>query len=160
MVNFFIPSLSLRSSATLDLNSTEQVYPVSHIESPSATTDAMSLPHLPIELQDLIITGLHPAAALALSNTNHFYHSVVSFDHLDPDMVSRFLYELENRPNNLNKGFYHRKFACYICLSLKPVLQFASLGSTSFDGRKAHHRQCVQCDVRDGSVTPGDPYRR
>ena len=119
----------------------------------------MSLPDLPVELQDLIITGLHPTAALALSKTNHFYHSVVSLDRLDPDIVSRFLYELENRPSNLNKDFYHKKFACYKCLSLKPVLQFASLGSDSFDGRNARYRQCVQCDVRDGSVMPGDPYR-
>ena len=87
----------------------------------------MSLPHLPVELRDLIITGLHPTAALALSKTNHFYHSVVSLDRLDPAIVRRFLYDLERRPSNLNEIYYHRKLACYKCLWLRPVPQFSNL---------------------------------
>lgn len=111
----------------------------------------MFFPHLPNEIPDLIITNLHPTAAIALSQTNRYYHSTVSLHRLDPDTVRIFLKDLENRPaNNIFSGRSKLTFACCKCLCRQPARTFQDPEIRSYD-----RRQCLECDLQDGRVTPG-----
>lgn len=123
----------------------------------------MSLPHLPTELQNLIITNLHPTAAIALSKTNYHYHSTVSLHQLVFDTVRRFLFDLENRPDgSVEDEQCREKYACYKCLCMKPGSQFQYseiLDSCMKEYQGArHNRQCMECDVKDNRVMPGCTY--
>ena len=120
----------------------------------------MSLPLLPNELQDLIIENLHPTAAIALSQTNHYYHSVISLKRLNPDVVRQFLRDLEQLRRNRISPF--KKLACYRCLCLKRYWHF-TLAQCPYSTINEHpekwqKRQCVNCDVADGDLKPGDIY--
>lgn len=120
----------------------------------------MSLPHLPRELQDLIITNLHPTAAIALSKTSHHYQSIVSLHCLDPDTVRQFLYDLEQRSDNrAPSDLRRRRLACYKCLRIKDDMQFSYLGnflrSLAEPDGKWDRRQCLECDVKTGRMKPG-----
>ena len=123
----------------------------------------MSLPHLPNELQDLIINNLHPKAAIPLSKTNHHYHSTVSLHRLVPDTVRRFLYGVERRHNSKPEyGASDKRYACYNCLSIKPEMQFlywAVVGSCTMEySEDLAKRQCVDCELKDGLLIPGGIY--
>ncbi len=111
----------------------------------------MSLPHLPAELQNLIIANLHPTAAIALSQTNHHYHSTVSLHLLDPDTVHKFLYDLQ-RLLAADGLYFYESNACYTCLCIKPRTNFKFI---SYDDS----RQCLDCQFKGGSVTAGSVYR-
>lgn len=123
----------------------------------------MSLSHLPTEIQDLIVLDLDPAAAIALSKTNHHFHSIVSLDRLDRDMVHIFLYDLERRQSNRFKdGCGFKKHACCKCLCLKPAMQFTYREivrryMSQYRWGWLDH-QCLECDFRDGLVEPGVVY--
>lgn len=113
----------------------------------------MSLPHLPNELQDLIVTNLHPTAVIALSQTNRYYHSTVSLHRLPPDTVREFLNRLEWRLGNFTMlGTSRERYACYKCLCLKPAMSFSD------PEVKYHDRQCLECDLQDGRAKPGVIY--
>lgn len=113
----------------------------------------MSLRQLPSELQDLIITHLHPSAAIALRQTNHDYHTTVSLHRLAPEIVRDFLDYLDQRPRRqTDDGLSCKMFACYKCLCMKPGVQFEYL-EIGCAGR--HDRQCLRCDVKAGRAIPG-----
>lgn len=122
----------------------------------------MSLPDLSNELQDLIIINLHLTAAIALSKTSHHYHSTIFLYRLVPETVWVFLY---NREQSLRTPFgdgptRELLFACFKCLCMKPDWQFSHsqvLDSYSMECcEECYDRQCVECDLRDGLVKPGD----
>ena len=107
----------------------------------------MSLPLLPSELQDLIVTNLHPTAVIALSQTNRYYHSTVSLHRLAPDAVRIFL---QNRSRFISIfGSGPERYACYKCLCLKPAMSFSNPRDGDYD------RQCLECDLQDGRAKPG-----
>ena len=117
---------------------------------------AMSLPHLPSELQDLIITHLHPSAAIALRQTSRHYHTTVSLHRLAPDIVHSFLGDLDHRPPiQFEDGVKCKLFACYTCLCIKPGIQFEVL---EIECAERHDRQCLGCDFKEARTISGGTY--
>lgn len=115
----------------------------------------MSLPNLPTELQDLIITNLHPAAAIALSQTNRYYHYTVSLHRLDFDTIRIFLEDLLQRPDNsFLRGRTKYRFACYKCLYIKPATPSEDPEGKAYDAGC----QYLKCDLQDGRVKPDGIY--
>ena len=119
----------------------------------------MSLPHLPTELQDLIVTDLHPTAAIAFSRTNHHYRSTISLHRRVPDTVRRFLFDLERLEVRSEGVLNGPRFACYKWLCMKPGTQleyFEVVRSCSVEYRGDwHDRQCLECDLKDGLLESG-----
>ena len=119
----------------------------------------MSLPSLPPELQDLIISNLHPTAAIALSKTNRHYHSIVSLHRLNPHTVREFLFDLERRSGKDSRT--RKAFACYKCLCIKPGAQFkllSILGDYKHEERYPqdwYDRECLDCAIQNGRTKPG-----
>ena len=80
---------------------------------PDAKSDAgtnnesLFLTNLAGELQNLIVANLHPSAAIALSQTNHYFNSFVSLHTLPSSVVHDFLQKKER----LYKHIDH--FACF-----------------------------------------------
>lgn len=121
-----------------------------------AQSTTMSLPHLPPELQNLIITNLHPSAAIALRQTNHHYHSTVSLHRLAPDIVRKFLDDLDGRPRSQIEGALNCNwFACYRCLCMKPGILFEYF---KVELGERHDRQCLGCDLKEGRGVPGETH--
>ena len=116
----------------------------------------MSIPHLPPELQNLIITNLHPLAAIALRQTNHHYHSTVSLRRLAPGIVRKFLDDLDRRPRSQFEDALNSKWlACYTCLCMKPGIQFEYFKAVIGEW---HDRQCLGCDLKEGRVMTGGTH--
>ena len=88
------------------------------IKSSFGTDERPSLTNLAGELQDLIITELHPSSAIALSQTNHHFHASVSLHRLPFSVVFDWFQDKEHMPS-------HTNYACYTCLRLKPRSAFA-----------------------------------
>ena len=110
-----------------------------------------SLTNLAGELQDLIITELHPSSAVALSQTNHHFHASVNLHRLPFSVVFDWIREKELMPS-------HTDYACYTCLRLKPGSAFATSQIKSRRGKhgKAFHtRTCLDCGFSIGKHSPG-----
>ena len=105
------------------------------------TDETRTLSNLAGELQDLIITNLHPSAAIALSRTNRHFNSCASLHRLSFSAVFDYLHEMELLPTR--SGDY----ACYTCLRLKPRSAFG-LKQTKRSRGKTGLGSC-------GKVTPG-----
>lgn len=129
-----------------------------HSPPQEAQSTTMSLPHLPPELQGLIITNLHPSAAIALRQTNHHYHSTVSLHRLAPGIVRKFLEDLDGRVRSQVDGAVYCRsiwYACYKCLCMKPGTLFEYF-EVSCGGRR--DRQCLGCDLKQGRVITGGTH--
>ena len=97
---------------------------------------------LPTEIQHHIVLNLHPSAAIALLQTNHWFHDHVSLYRLDQDLVHDYLRYLEHRDHNEDNR------ACYNCLTIKPRSGFTSGQLIS---KKAF---CLDCGVRTKMFEP------
>lgn len=107
---------------------------------------------VPGEIEDLIISELHPSAAIALSGTNRHFHASVSLHRLDPATVQKYLHEIEMLPE------YSDSYACYTCLRILPETRFTvkhtkrKLGKNGFGWSR---RACVNCCEEIGRFAPG-----
>ena len=124
-------------------------------ETKSGTNERLNLLNLAGELQNLIIVNLHPAAALALSQTNRHFHSSVGLHRLPFPVAFRILQEKELfSPDPEN-------FACYTCFRLKPQSTFVlkqTKRRRSKLGRDAHKRFCTECGCKYGKHKPGSIF--
>lgn len=116
----------------------------------------MGLCQLPTELQHLIVLNLHPSAAIALRQTNRWFHTHISLHRLDPLAVRNYLHYLEYNPKRPNEH------ACFVCLRLKPSTAFTSAQLQS-QARIDRHgnvlncvygRSCLDCAIKNRRVTP------
>ena len=117
----------------------------------SKIDEGSSLLDLAGELQNLIITNLHPSAAIALSQTNRHFNACVNLHRLPFPVVLGFLQEKESLPNHSDD------YACYTCLRLKPRSQFARKQTRSprgIWGKDAHKRFCIECGFKVGKCPP------
>lgn len=125
-------------------------------KSSSGTDDGLTLTNLAGELQNLIITNLHPSAAIALSQTNHHFHSCVSLHRLPFSTVVDYFRDKELLPMRSHD------FACYTCLRLKHRSAFAKRQTKSRRGKvgqAATERMCLDCGFTNGKHTPGSPMK-
>ena len=121
-------------------------------ERSSGTDEKPSLTTLAGELQDLIITNLHPSAAISLSQTSHHFHACVSLHRLPPSVVYDWFREKEKLSVNFDN------YACHTCLRLKPRSAFAKRQTRPPRGKLGqigHTRICIDCGLTTGKHTPG-----
>ena len=109
----------------------------------------LNLSTMPVEIQDMIITRLHPSAALALQQTSHFYRQAVSLTRLDHEDVIEYLHKRELQHLDL--------WACCTCLTLKPEPAFlvGQIRRHGKNGKKWSKRWCFNCGLESNKVTPG-----
>ena len=115
------------------------------------TNERPSLTNLAGELQDLIITKLHPSSAIALSQTNHHFHASVNLHRLPFSVVFDWFHDQELMPS-------HTNCACYTCLRLKPRSAFAKRQTKSRRWtfvRASHTQICLDCGLSTGKHSPG-----
>lgn len=116
------------------------------------TDEPQALSNLAGELQDLIITNLHPSAAIALSRTNRHFHSCVNLHRLSSSVVFDYLHEMELLPTRSDE------YACYTCLRLKPQSAFTMRQTTHSQGKlgqEPRKRFCLDCGIKSGRHLPG-----
>ena len=109
------------------------------------TEDRPSLTNLAGELQDLIITKLHPSSVIALSQTNHHFHDTVSLHRLPFSVVFDWLLHKEDKCC----GRYWN-YACYTCLRLKPRSAFSKKQTRRRRekwGQDSYMRRCLDCGL-------------
>jgi len=115
--------------------------------------EAVELCTLPVELQHHIVLNLDPSAAIALKQTNRWFHTHISLHRLDKTKVQQYLHRLELHPRN--EHFY----ACFSCLCLKPQTAFTTvqIGTkiSSRNGSYSSQRYCLECGIRNGKYKPG-----
>ena len=116
------------------------------------THPTLRLTHLPAEIEDLIIKGLEPSAALALSRVSRYYHQTVSLHRLDKERVNKFLHSLEMKKRRRDS------FACYSCLKLKPAkyyppLSFLRKKRQGKGGSKRFERKCWACVAESDPIS-------
>lgn len=112
----------------------------------------LNLYTLPTELQHHIVLNLHPSAAIALKQTNRYFHTHISLYRLDPLKVKQYLHQVELRPR------HRENYACFSCLRVKPKIAFtvSQLGAKkSRNGAYSSGRFCIDCGVRDKRFKPG-----
>ena len=118
----------------------------------AATDEKPSLTNLAGELQDLIITNLHPSAAIALSQTSRHFHACVNLHRLPSSAVFDYFQEKESMKTHSND------YACYTCLRLKPRSAFAKRQAKGRQGKlgiNGYTRICLECALSTGRLTPG-----
>lgn len=107
---------------------------------------------LPLELQHHIALNLHPSAAIALKQTNRYFHTHISLYKLDPLKVKRYLHEVQLRPRHRDS------YACFTCLRVRPMSAFTA---SQLDVKTRNHRTypyeryCLDCGVENKSFRPG-----
>ena len=107
---------------------------------------------LPTELQHHIALNLHPEAAIALKQTNRYFHTHISLYRLDPLKVKRYLHEVELRPRHRDDH------ACFTCLRVRPMNAFTAsqLGAkTSRNSAYSCGRFCLDCGIENKRFRPG-----
>lgn len=112
----------------------------------SGADERPALCNLAGELQDLIITNLHPSAAIALSQTNWHFNSCVNLHRLPSSAVLKYLQEKELLPTHSND------YACSTCLRLKPRSTFTTSQTRVSRGKSGQHackRICFDCSCRN-----------
>lgn len=117
----------------------------------SGADETPGLSNLAGELQNLIITNLHPSAAIALSQTNRHFHSCAHLHRLPSPTVFDYLQEKELLPIKLDD------YACYTCLRFKPRPTFGTRQTRSILeklGQSAHKRYCFECGSMPGNHLP------
>lgn len=132
-----------------------------------AEKETPTLCGLPTELQHLIVLNLHPSAAVALRQTNRWFHTHVSLHRLDKHDVSLFLCEREGKPKNCKPHPTKRfvdvmNYACYSCLCIKPAANFNIAhidGEYMKGGRLWDQRFCFDCGLRQEKFDRGEMVR-
>ena len=114
----------------------------------------LGLSALPGELQEQIILNLHPSAAIALRQTNHYFQTIVSLHRFEVDQVWAFLKEKQEQPHNA------KHLACYFCLCLKPRSlclnsRYIALPQC-YVAPPPDSQSCLDCAVKTGRVLPGN----
>ena len=118
-------------------------------------TTVVELCTLPVEIQNLIVLSLHPSAAMALRQTNRWFHTHVSLHRLNKKVVQKYLHKLELQ---LGKENY---YACFSCLCLKPQTAFTGVQVAKSPRYMTFtfNRFCLECGVRSGEYKPGHSLR-
>lgn len=112
----------------------------------------MNLCDLPGEVQDHIILGLHPSAAIALGQTNLHFHTTASLTRLNCFAVDCFLEEKKIQIRDT------AGYLCRSCLTFKPDRAYARnqiIGARIKTGKEAHKRKCLHCLIANGEILPG-----
>lgn len=112
----------------------------------------LNLYTLPTELQHHIVLKIHPSAAIALKQTNRYFHAHISLYRLNPLEVKQYLHEVELRPR------HRENYACFTCLRVRPMTAFtvSQLGTkTSRNGAYTSGRFCLDCGVENKRFKPG-----
>lgn len=112
----------------------------------------LNLYTLPTELQHHIVLNLHPSAAIALKQTNRYFHTHIALYRLDPLKVKQYLHEVELRPRHRDD------YACFTCLRVRSMTAFTitQLGAkTSKNGAYSGGRFCLDCGVENKRFKPG-----
>ena len=112
----------------------------------------LNLYTLPTELQHHIVLNLHPSAAIALKQTNRYFHAHISLHRLDPFQVKQYVHEVELRPRHCED------YACFTCCRVRPKSAFTAsqLGAkTSGNGTYSGRRFCLDCGVQSKKFEPG-----
>lgn len=122
-------------------------------QTPIQTNLDMGLCQLPTELQHHIVLNLHPSAAIALRQTNRWFHTHISLHRLDPVAVRNYLYQLELRPKRQDD------YACFYCLCLKPRTVFTSAQlerrpKVDKYGNVHSGRFCLDCGIGNRKLIP------
>ena len=120
----------------------------------SRIDEGASLLNLTGELQDLIITNLHPPAAIALRQTNRHFNACVHRPSRSD--VIEYLQGEESLP------IHWDDYACYTCLRLKPRSCFAIVQTRSPRGkgaRGAEKRFCLDCGLKTHKLLPGQTLK-
>lgn len=104
----------------------------------------------PTELQHLVVLNLHPSAAIALRQTNRWFHTHISLHKLDRTAVQEYLHHLELQPKR------RHDYACFFCLSLKPHTAFTStqLAIDTVNGSYNSKRFCLDCGLMNAKLKP------
>ena len=111
-----------------------------------------SLCSLPTELQHHIVLNLHPSAAIALKQTNRYFHTHISLHRLDPLKVKRYLHEVELRQRHRDN------YACFTCLRVRFMTAFTAsqLGvKTRRTNAHSYERFCLDCGIENKKFRPG-----
>ena len=123
---------------------------------------------LPTEIQHLIVLNLHPSAAIALRQTNRWFHQHICLHRLDQHEVSIFLSERERSPKfchgpqpGQRGGFLG--YACFSCLCIKPATCFTQsqvVGHYAKErgserGQFSDQRYCIDCGLQQKKFHPG-----
>ena len=127
------------------------------IKNSPGTDEKPSLTNLASELQDLIITKLHPSSAIALSQTNRHFHDSVSLHRLPFSVVFDWLKHKEYKLCHRDKNY-----ACYICLRLKPRSAFGKKQTRSRRqtfGDESYKRRCLDCGLNTGKINPDSFFK-
>lgn len=125
------------------------LYPIQTI----MTTTRSLLLELPGELQDLIVSNLHPSAVIGLRQVSRYWRALLSPDRLDRLKIAEivtYLHELEIHNDTL--------FLCSYCLCLKPRSSFTKShvqGKRGKNGGAYHTRFCVDCGFEHKRILPG-----
>ncbi len=104
------------------------------------------------ELQDHIIESLHPAAAIALNQTNRHFHASVTLYRLPLTDVVEYLHGLEMSPSRT------KDYACFTCLTLKHRSLFTlrqTKGKRGKNGWEYDLRWCLDCGIKENQFWPG-----
>lgn len=112
----------------------------------------LNLYTLPTELQHHIVLNLHPSAAIALKQTNRYFHTHISLHRLNPVTVKQYIHEVELQPRHSDG------YACFTCLRVRPMTAFtvSQLGAkTSKGGAYSSGRFCLDCGVEHKRFKPG-----
>ena len=119
-------------------------------------TEAVGLCSLPVELQNFIALNLDPSTAVALRQTNRWFHTHVSLHRLNRIDVRNYLHNRELQPHN--DDYY----ACFSCLDLKPSTAFTTfqIGTKLSNGNGySYQRYCLDCGIRNGKHRQGTSLR-
>ena len=118
--------------------------------------EQIGLCSLPAELQDQVVLNLHPSAAIALRQTNRYYHANVSLHKLVRKEVRRYLGRRERHPGN------EKYFSCELCLALKldTILFKKEYHQTArfdigYNGQNCR-RICLECAIKTKMTVPGN----
>lgn len=125
---------------------------MSATEEDSGTDEKPALSNLAGELEDLIITNLHPPAAIALSQTNPYFNSCVNLHRLPHPVVIDYFQEKEHLQ------IHEDDHACHTCLRLKLRSKFTvkqTKGLRGKNGQGSYQRIFLDCGFRTGRHIPG-----
>ena len=120
-----------------------------------------SLCDLPTEIQHLIVLNLHPSAAIALKQTNRWFHTHISLHRLDQREVFQFLSAHETLPkfsknSQQGKRTSYVGYACFKCLSIRPAIKFTEFQVTGRYAKRPNSlhpsyvepRACIDCSLK------------
>ena len=117
----------------------------------SSTKQQSRLELLPLELKCIIVKSLTYPTLIALSQTNHYFHSSIHPPSSPPSEKSAFLKVAETFPQHAES------FGCYHCFRVLPRIAFAENQIKKKHGKgkaKGSNRLCFACGVAKGLYRP------